>query len=117
MIIITISRTSNTHTSTTPNIFSNLSFSFIYQESPDYLRGLIKKTRTLTDKPFGVGIVLAFPYEENLKVILDEKVAVLQTYWGDCTTELVTKAHSAGVKVVPQVSFICYYLCKSSMML
>ncbi|XP_073225423.1 uncharacterized protein [Cicer arietinum] len=64
-------------------------------ESPDYLRGLIKKTRTLTDKPFGVGIVLAFPYEENLKVILDEKVAVLQTYWGDCTTELVGSVDGA----------------------
>lgn len=72
-------------------------------ESPDYLRELIKKTRTLTDKPFGIGLVLAFPHEENLKVILDEKVAVLQTYWGDCTTELVAKAHSAGVKIVPQV--------------
>jgi NAD(P)H-dependent flavin oxidoreductase YrpB (nitropropane dioxygenase family) len=69
------------------------------------LRELIKKTRTLTDKPFGVGLVLAFPHEENLKVILDEKVAVLQTYWGDCTTELVAKAHSAGVKIVPQVGF------------
>ncbi|KAK7246741.1 hypothetical protein RIF29_41611 [Crotalaria pallida] len=75
-------------------------------ESPDYLRELIKKTRTLTDKPFGVGVVLAFPHEENLKVILDEKVAVLQVYWGDCTRELVTKAHSAGVKVVPQVGSV-----------
>ncbi|XP_045826132.1 (3aS,4S,5R,7aS)-5-hydroxy-7a-methyl-1-oxo-octahydro-1H-indene-4-carboxyl-CoA dehydrogenase [Trifolium pratense] len=75
-------------------------------ESPDYLRELIKKTRTLTDKPFGVGVVLAFPHEENLKVILDEKVAVLQTYWGDCTTELVAKAHSAGVKIVPQVGSV-----------
>lgn len=72
-------------------------------ESPDYLRELIRKTRTLTDKPFGIGLVLAFPHEENLKVILDEKVAVLQTYWGDCTTELVAKAHAAGVKIVPQV--------------
>ncbi|XP_061365454.1 uncharacterized protein LOC133308771 isoform X2 [Gastrolobium bilobum] len=71
--------------------------------SPDYLRELIKKTRALTDKPFGVGVVLAFPFEENLKVILDEKVAVLQVYWGNCTRELVIKAHSAGVKVVPQV--------------
>lgn len=70
------------------------------------MRELIKITRTLTDKPFGVGVVLAFPCEENLKVILDEKVAVLQTYWGDCTRDLVTKAHAAGVKVVPQVSFI-----------
>ncbi|GAU41039.1 hypothetical protein TSUD_133460 [Trifolium subterraneum] len=75
-------------------------------ESPDYLRELIKKTRTLTDKPFGVGVVLAFPHEENLKVILDEKVAVLQTYWGDCTAELVAKAHSAGVKIVPQVGSV-----------
>ncbi|OIV91581.1 hypothetical protein TanjilG_08993 [Lupinus angustifolius] len=72
-------------------------------ESPDYLRELIRKTRSLTNKPFGVGVVLAFPHEENLKVILDEKVAVLQVYWGDCTRELVVKAHSAGVKVVPQV--------------
>lgn len=80
----------------------------IYQESPDYLRELIKKTRTLTDKPFGIGVVLAFPHVKNLKVILDEKVAVLQTYWGDCTPELVAKVHSAGVKIVPQVSF---FLC------
>jgi NAD(P)H-dependent flavin oxidoreductase YrpB (nitropropane dioxygenase family) len=67
------------------------------------VRELIRTTRTLTDKPFGVGVVLVFPYEENLKVILDEKVAVLQVYWGDCTKELVHRAHSAGVKVVPQV--------------
>ncbi|KAJ6691138.1 hypothetical protein OIU74_015768 [Salix koriyanagi] len=71
-------------------------------ESPDYLRELIRKTRSLTDKPFGVGIVLAFPHEENLKVILDEKVAVLQVYWGECSQELVLEAHRAGVKVVPQ---------------
>ncbi|CAI8597278.1 unnamed protein product [Vicia faba] len=75
-------------------------------ESPDYLRELIKKTRTLTDKPFGVGVVLAFPHHENLKVILDEKVAVLQTYWGHCTPELVAKVHSAGVKIVPQVGSV-----------
>ncbi|KDP40914.1 hypothetical protein JCGZ_24913 [Jatropha curcas] len=72
-------------------------------ESPDYVRGLIRKTRTLTDKPFGIGVVLAFPHEENVKAILDEKVAVLQVYWGDCSEELVLKAHQAGVKVVPQV--------------
>ncbi|PKI63347.1 uncharacterized protein LOC116204645 [Punica granatum] len=72
-------------------------------ECPDYMRGLIQKTRTMTDKPFGVGVVLAFPYQQNLKVILDEKVGVLQVYWGDCSKELVDEAHQAGVKVVPQV--------------
>lgn len=74
------------------------------QETPDYLRGLIKKTRTLTDKPFGVAVVLAFPHEENIKAILAEKVAVLQVSWGDVREELVHEAHCAGVKVVPQVS-------------
>ncbi|KAK1567481.1 hypothetical protein Q3G72_012688 [Acer saccharum] len=72
-------------------------------EAPDYLRELIRKTRTLTDKPFGVGVVLAFPHEENVKAILNEKVAVLQVYWGECSKQLVQESHCAGVKVVPQV--------------
>lgn len=74
-----------------------------HQESPDYVRELIRKTRTLTNKPFGIGVVLAFPHEENVKVILEEKVAVLQVYWGECSSGLVQEAHRAGVKVVPQV--------------
>ncbi|KAI3445749.1 hypothetical protein Pfo_002414 [Paulownia fortunei] len=72
-------------------------------EAPDYLRQLIRKTRTLTDKPFGVAVVLAFPHEENIRAILEEKVAVLQVYWGECSKDLVLQAHQAGVKVVPQV--------------
>ncbi|GLT94382.1 hypothetical protein SLE2022_121250 [Rubroshorea leprosula] len=75
-------------------------------ESPDYLRELIWKTRSLTDKPFGIGVVLAFPHEENIKAILEEKVAVLQLYWGECSKELVMEAHNAGVKVIPQVGSI-----------
>ncbi|GKG09220.1 nitronate monooxygenase, partial [Tanacetum coccineum] len=73
-------------------------------ECPDYLRELIKKTKSLTDKPFGVGIVLAFPHKENLKCVLEEKVAILQLYWGEVTKDIVFDAHQAGVKVVPQVS-------------
>ncbi|XP_048424584.1 (3aS,4S,5R,7aS)-5-hydroxy-7a-methyl-1-oxo-octahydro-1H-indene-4-carboxyl-CoA dehydrogenase isoform X1 [Pyrus x bretschneideri] len=72
-------------------------------ESPDYLKELIRKTRSLTKKPFGVGVVLAFPHEKNIQAILDEKVAVLQVYWGECSEELVLKAHQSGVKIVPQV--------------
>ncbi|CAA2975537.1 nitronate monooxygenase [Olea europaea subsp. europaea] len=72
-------------------------------EAPDHLRELIRKTRTLTDKPFGVGVVLAFPHKENIRAILDEKVAVLQLSWGECSEDLVLEAHQAGVKVVPQV--------------
>lgn len=72
-------------------------------ESPDYLRQLIRKTRSLTDKPFGVGVVLAFPHKENIKAILEEKVALLHISWGEYPNELVHEAHQAGVKVVHQV--------------
>ncbi|CAM8899177.1 unnamed protein product [Rhodiola kirilowii] len=75
-------------------------------EAPEYLRGLIRKTRTLTTKPFGVGVVLAFPHAENIRVILEEKVAVLQVYWGDVERNLVLEAHRAGVKVVPQIGSV-----------
>ncbi|KAL8234605.1 hypothetical protein R6Q59_020705 [Mikania micrantha] len=72
-------------------------------ESPDYLRELIRKTRSLTNKPFGVGIVLAFPHKENLRCVLEEKVAILQLYWGQVEKDVVFEAHQAGVKVVPQI--------------
>ncbi|KAL9265444.1 putative nitronate monooxygenase [Drosera capensis] len=72
-------------------------------ECPEYIRGLIKKTRSLTDKPFGIRVVLGFSHEENVKVILDEKVAFLELYWGEVPEELVHGAHDAGVKVIPQV--------------
>ncbi|KAJ0743946.1 putative enoyl-[acyl-carrier-protein] reductase (NADH) [Helianthus annuus] len=75
-------------------------------ECPDYLRELIRKTKALTDKPFGVGIVLAFPHKENLKCVLEEKVALLQLYWGQVTKDVVVEAHRAGVKVVPQIGSI-----------
>ncbi|XP_020575851.1 uncharacterized protein LOC110021628 [Phalaenopsis equestris] len=75
-------------------------------EAPDYVRDLIRKTRTLTDRPFGIGVVLAFPHMENIKVILEEKVAVLVVSWGEYPRELVSEAHNAGVKVIHQVGCV-----------
>lgn len=71
--------------------------------APDHVRELIRKTRSLTSKPFGAAIVLAFPHEENLRVVLEEKLAVLQVYWGDFPNHRVQEAHRAGVKVLHQV--------------
>ncbi|GER55532.1 2-nitropropane dioxygenase-like protein [Striga asiatica] len=76
------------------------------EEAPDYVKELIRKTRSLTNKPFGVAVVLAFPHEENIKAILEEKVAILQVYWGECSKDLVLQAHQAGVKVIPQDGLI-----------
>ncbi|ONK74101.1 uncharacterized protein A4U43_C03F2780 [Asparagus officinalis] len=75
-------------------------------ESPDYMRELIKKTKSLTDKPFGVGIVLKFPHKENIKIILEEKVALLQVSWGQYPRELVSEAHGCGVMVIHQLGCI-----------
>ncbi|KAL0365164.1 UNVERIFIED_CONTAM: putative nitronate monooxygenase [Sesamum angustifolium] len=68
-------------------------------EAPDYVKQLIRKTRALTNKPFGVAVVLAFPHEENVRAILEEKVAVLQVYWGECSQDLVLQAHQAGSRL------------------
>uniref|UniRef100_A0A8R7P0N1 Uncharacterized protein n=1 Tax=Triticum urartu TaxID=4572 RepID=A0A8R7P0N1_TRIUA len=70
--------------------------------APDHVRELIRRTRSLTEKPFGAAIVLAFPHEENLRVVLEEKLAVLQVYWGEFPKERVDEAHRAGVKVLHQ---------------
>ena len=86
----------------------------MYQEAPDHVRELIRKTRTLTNKPFGIGVVLAFPHKENIRAILDEKVAVLQLYWGECSKDLVIEAHKAGVKVIPQVSLASSFFFSNS---
>lgn len=70
------------------------------------MRELIRKTKSLTNKPFGVGIILEFSHKENVKAILEEKVALLQVSWGEYPKELVSEAHQAGAMVIHQVSYI-----------
>lgn len=72
-------------------------------DDPDRVREMIRETMRLTEKPFGIGVVLEFPNEGNIRAILEEKVAVLELFWGDCKEELLLQAHQAGVLVVPQV--------------
>ena len=64
---------------------------------------MLERTRELTKKTFGIGIILDFPYEKSLKDILAEKVAYLQVSWGDFPKERVDEAHKSGVKVLHQV--------------
>ena len=47
---------------------------------PDYLREQIQRARELTDKPFGVNIMLLSPHaDEVAQVVIEEKVPVLTT--------------------------------------
>lgn len=76
------------------------------QDRPDLLKKMVAATRQLTSKPFGVGVILAFPHGKSLKDIYAEKVGFLQISWGDFPKERVDEAHAAGVKVLHQVGSV-----------
>jgi nitronate monooxygenase len=65
------------------------------------IREQIRRLRSLTQKPFGVNIILALLEEGQVESCLDEKVPVLILFWGDAKP-FVEKAHRAGTKVVLQ---------------
>ena len=53
-------------------------------ETADWLRDQIKKTREMTDKPFGVNIMLlADNVDELMEVVKEEKVPVVTTGAGN----------------------------------
>lgn len=66
----------------------------------------IRDTKKLTNKPFGAGILLEFENSDTIRAIYDEKLPVLQVFWGDFPKEMVDEAHSHGVKVIHQVGSV-----------
>jgi NAD(P)H-dependent flavin oxidoreductase YrpB (nitropropane dioxygenase family) len=72
---------------------------------PPLFRQEIRRVRALTDRPFGVNLILHFPVEDHVAVCLEERVPVLSFFWGD-PTPYVGRAHAAGVKVFQQVGSV-----------
>ncbi len=69
----------------------------------EYLRAQIQKCRELTNKPFGVNIMLMSPFvEETAQVVLEEKVPVVTTGAG-FPGVYMKKWIPAGIKVVPVI--------------
>jgi len=69
----------------------------------EWLKGQIDKARTLTDKPFGVNIMLMSPFaEEVAKLVADEKIPVVTTGAGN-PSKFMPIWNEAGVKVIPVV--------------
>lgn len=69
----------------------------------DYLRDQIRRCREMTDKPFGVNIMLLSPYvEETAKVCAEEKVPVVTTGAG-LPGKYMPLWLEAGIKVVPVI--------------
>ena len=64
----------------------------------------IRKVKTLTDKPFGVNIMLISPHAEEIaQLVIDEKVPVLTTGAGN-PSKFIGRWIEAGIKVIPVVA-------------
>jgi NAD(P)H-dependent flavin oxidoreductase YrpB (nitropropane dioxygenase family) len=59
------------------------------------VRRIIRQTRQLTDRPFGVNLILHWPQHERLKVCLEEGIRVVSFFWGD-PSPYIAAVHAAG---------------------
>ena len=67
----------------------------------EYLKKQIDLARSLTDKPFGVNIMLMSPFaEEVAQLVAQEKVAVVTTGAGN-PSRYMPMWLEAGIKVIP----------------
>ncbi len=69
----------------------------------EWVREEIRKAKTLTDKPFGVNVMLMAPNrDEIVNVICEEKVAFVTLGAGNPVVYF-EQLHAAGVKVIPVI--------------
>ena len=69
----------------------------------EYVREQVRKAKTLTDKPFGVNIMLLSPFaDEVAKVAAEEQVAVVTTGAGN-PSKYMKLWLEAGIRVIPVV--------------
>jgi len=73
---------------------------------PEWVRAEIRKTRELTDKPFGINVMLLSPFVDGLmQVACEEKIAVVTTGAGNPGKYIATlKQH--GIIVIPVVASV-----------
>ena len=72
----------------------------------DWVRDQVRQVKKLTDKPFGVNIMLRSPYaDEVAKVIVEEGVPVVTTGAGD-PEKYMKMWKDAGVKIIPVVASV-----------
>lgn len=70
----------------------------------DYLKEQIDTARSLTDKPFGVNVMLMSPHtDEVAQLLADERVAVVTTGAGN-PSKYMKLWNDAGIRVIPVVA-------------
>lgn len=72
----------------------------------EWVRSEIKKCRSLTDKPFGVNIMLMSPHADTVaQVVVEEKVPVVTTGAGN-PSKYIQLWKDAGIIVIPVVASV-----------
>ncbi|MBR0366294.1 MAG: enoyl-[Clostridia bacterium] len=72
----------------------------------DVVREQIRKCRELTDKPFGVNIMLMSPFaDEVMQTVIEEKPAVVATGAGN-PGKYMDALKAAGIKVMPVIASV-----------
>jgi enoyl-[acyl-carrier protein] reductase II len=73
------------------------------QAPGQWVREQVRMAKKLTNKPFGVNVMLLSPYvDEVMEIILEEKVAVVTTGAGN-PGKYVPSLQEAGIRVIPVV--------------
>lgn len=70
---------------------------------PDVLRDLVRQTKTLTKRPFGVDLIGDFVTDEHVSVLIEEQVALAIFFWTLPTPGHVERLKQAGIKVWMQI--------------
>ena len=70
---------------------------------PDVLRDLVRQTKTLTKRPFGVDLIGDFVTDEHVSVLIEEQVALAIFFWTLPTPAHVERLKQAGIKVWMQI--------------
>lgn len=72
----------------------------------EWVRSEIRKTKELTDKPFGVNVMLMNPHTDAImEVICEEEIPVVTTGAGN-PGKYIPKLKEHGIKVIPVVSSV-----------
>jgi enoyl-[acyl-carrier protein] reductase II len=76
------------------------------QAPPDWVREQILAAKALTDRPFGVNVMLLSPFtEEVMRVVIEERVAVVTTGAGN-PGKYISALQEAGARVIPVVASV-----------
>jgi NAD(P)H-dependent flavin oxidoreductase YrpB (nitropropane dioxygenase family) len=70
---------------------------------PDVLRNLVRQTKALTERPFGVDLIGDFVTDEHISVLIEEQVALAIFFWTLPTVAYVERLKEAGVRVWMQI--------------